>query len=121
MQSASVESILNYWKNTLGWKRTGYHVLIEPNGLIHYLLPFDKVSNGVKGYNLESIHIAYIGGKDFDDRTEKQKESIIRAIKEALDYARPHIPIIQGHRDFGVPKLCPQFDAREEYLWLRQN
>ena len=121
-QNASVQSIQRYWRENLGWKSPGYHVLIEANGLMHYLQPFDKPTNGVKGWNANSIHISYIGGKDIDNRTEKQKESIVRAIKEALDYAYPHIPIIQGHRDFpNVTKACPRFDAKTEYSYLRNS
>lgn len=122
LQSAKVESIQKYWRESLGWKSPGYHVLIEPSGLSHYLQPFDKPTNGVKGWNANAIHISYIGGKDFDDRTQYQKDAIIRAIKEALEYARPHIPIIQGHQDFqGVTKACPNFNAIEEYKHLRNG
>lgn len=120
-QNATVQSIQNYWRKDLGWRNPGYHRLIDAEGLIHNLFPFDRVSNGVRGYNRDSIHISYIGGKKFDDRNERQKDAIIMAIQCALDYALPHIPIIQGHRDFGVPKTCPRFDAKEEYLWLRGN
>ena len=121
-QSAKVESIQNYWRNTLKWKSPGYHILIEANGTRHYLQPFDKPSNGVRGFNQESIHISYIGGVDakgkaIDNRTEKQKASILIAIKEAMEYAKTK-PIIQGHRDFpNVAKDCPSFDC-SEYAWI---
>lgn len=122
VQNAKVESIQKYWRENLGWKSPGYHILIQADGTMHYLQPFDKPTNGVKGWNANSIHISYIGGKDKDDRTDEQKESIIRAIKEALEYARPHIPIIQGHRDFAnVSKNCPNFNAIEEYKHLRNG
>lgn len=117
-QNAKVESIQNYWKNTLKWKSPGYHILIEADGTRHYLQPFDLPTNGVKGFNQNSIHISYIGGLNGDDRTEAQKASILIAIKEAMEYAKTK-PIIQGHRDFpNVTKLCPQFNAKEEYSWI---
>lgn len=119
-QGATVGAIQNYWKNTLGWKSPGYHVLIDSNGTANYLQSFDSPTNGVKGFNSNSIHISYIGGKDFDDRTDMQKQVILRVIKEALEYSMPHIPIIQGHRDFrDVKKACPQFNAKDEYKHLR--
>ena len=115
-----VHSIENYWRTVLGWKNPGYHILIEDDGTMHYLTSFNNVTNGVKGFNRESIHIAYIGGQHQDDRTEMQKQGIILAIKQALEYASPNIPIIQGHRDFpNVAKACPQFDAKIEYAYLR--
>ena len=119
--NASVQAILNYWKS-IGWKRVGYHILIEEDGTAHQLAPFSEITNGVKGFNMESIHISYIGGidkkgKPMDTRTEAQKASILKAIKEALEWSGKKL-IIQGHRDFGVNKACPSFDAKAEYKWI---
>lgn len=125
-QNAKVESIQNYWKNYLKWKSPGYHILIEADGSRNYLQSFDIPSNGVKRFNNVSIHISYIGGVDsknnpVDNRTEKQKVSILTAIKEAMDYCvkTGSKPIIQGHKDFpNVKKACPSFDSKKEYLWI---
>ena len=124
--SAKVEAIQNYWRNTLKWRSAGYHVLIEENGTRHYLQPFDKPTNGVRGFNQNSIHISYIGGVDaigkaIDNRTEAQKAGILIAIREAMEYAVKGggKPIIQGHRDFeGVGKDCPSYNAKAEYSWI---
>jgi N-acetylmuramoyl-L-alanine amidase len=113
------EAILNYWKNTLKWKTVGYHRLIDANGVIHELAKFEQITNGVKGYNSESIHFSYIGGIDEsgrpkDTRTLKQKESLLYLIKQA----KKQFPnaIVQGHKDFkGVAKACPSFEAKNEY------
>lgn len=112
------EAILNYWKNTLKWSTVGYHRLIDSNGVIHELAKYEQVTNGVKGYNSNSIHFSYIGGIDEsgrpkDTRTIKQKESLLYLIKQA----KKQFPnaIVQGHRDFGANKACPSFDAKSEY------
>lgn len=113
------EAIINYWKNTLKWKTVGYHRLIDANGVIHELAKYEQVTNGVKGYNSESIHFSYIGGIDEsgrpkDTRTIKQKESLLYLVKQA----KKQFPnaIVQGHKDFkGVAKACPSFDAKSEY------
>ena len=113
------EAILSYWKNTLKWKTVGYHRLIDANGVIHELAKFEQITNGVKGYNSESIHFSYIGGIDEsgrpkDTRTLKQKESLLYLVKQA----KKQFPnaIIQGHKDFkGVAKACPSFEAKNEY------
>jgi N-acetylmuramoyl-L-alanine amidase len=113
------EAILNYWKNTLKWKTVGYHRLIDANGVIHELAKYEQITNGVKGYNSESIHFSYIGGIDEsgrpkDTRTIKQKESLLYLIKQA----KKQFPnaIVQGHKDFkNVAKACPSFDAKSEY------
>lgn len=113
------EAILNYWKNTLKWKNVGYHRLVDANGVIHELAKYEQVTNGVKGFNSNSIHFSYIGGIDVagrpkDTRTIKQKESLLYLVKQA----KKQFPnaIVQGHRDFkGVVKACPSFDAKSEY------
>lgn len=119
--NATVAAIQRHWKDVLGWKSPGYHLLIESNGTIHRLLPFDGVANGVKGFNNHSVHISYIGGitkegKPVDNRTAAQKEAILVCIKEVKEWADNKALIIQGHRDFpNVNKACPCFDAKAEY------
>lgn len=120
-QTTSVMAIQRYWKESLGWKSPGYHLLIEPNGTIHKLMDFNGVANGVKGFNKESIHISYIGGVDkqgkpVDNRTAVQKQAILKCIKEVIEWSDNKCLIIQGHRDFpNAKKACPCFDAKAEY------
>lgn len=114
-----------------GWKNPGYHYVISPDGAITQLLDEQQVSNGVKGYNQTSINVAYIGGIDsngkaIDNRTEAQKASLIRLLKE-LRGRYPNAQIL-GHRDISPDtnhngkvdsweriKECPCFDAMIEY------
>jgi N-acetylmuramoyl-L-alanine amidase len=120
-QTATVAAIQRYWRDSLGWKSPGYHLLIEPNGTIHRLLDFNGIANGVRGFNKESIHISYIGGVDkngrpVDNRTAVQKEAILLCINEVLEWSDNKCLIIQGHRDFpNANKACPCFDAKAEY------
>jgi N-acetylmuramoyl-L-alanine amidase len=119
--SASVAAIQRHWRDTLGWKNPGYHLLIEPNGTIHRLLPFDSIANGVRGFNNHSVHISYIGGitiegKPVDNRTNAQKKAILLCINEVKEWSDNKTLIIQGHRDFpNQNKACPCFDAKAEY------
>lgn len=114
-----IQSIQNYWKNNLGWKNPGYHYIIDRFGNVVNLLPIELVSNGVQGYNSQIINISYVGGidksgKPKDTRTEEQKQSILKLLKE-LRVKFPKAKI-QGHRDFpNVKKACPSFDAKKEY------
>jgi len=118
-QSAKPQSIINYWKNNLGWKSPGYHRLIEADGTINELSSFENPTNGVAGHNSDSIHISYIGGVDVknnpvDNRTAEQKCAILHCISEARKLY-PNAKIL-GHRDFPkVAKACPSFDAVNEY------
>jgi N-acetylmuramoyl-L-alanine amidase len=118
-QTATVQSIQKYWKENLGWKSPGYHHIIEPSGEIVTLADDERVCNGVKGHNANSIHISYIGGvngkKAVDNRTEAQKQAQISLITHYKE-KYPGI-IVLGHRDFvGVSKSCPSFDVKS---WLR--
>lgn len=112
-QNVKVETILNNWMRK-GWKRPGYHYLIDKDGIIHNLHPEEQFSNGVKGYNMQTINVCYIGGKDVDDRTDAQKAIMLGLLKH-LKGKYPNA-LIQGHRDFpNVNKACPRFNAKEEY------
>lgn len=130
-QTQKVKDILNYWKVALGWKSPGYHVIVEPDGTAHELQNIAEPTNGVKGFNANSIHISYIGGVDpngnpIDNRTPQQKEVILRYLK-AWKKRFPNARIL-GHRDFSPDKNgngrvdpwerikgCPSFNAIPEY------
>ena len=118
---AKIENIQNYWRKNLGWKSPGYHYVIKSDGEIVPLLSIDKISNGVAGYNSHIINISYIGGIDKtgnpkDTRTEEQKSSILKLLKD-LKKRFPSAKI-QGHRDFPkVAKACPSFDVKQ---WLNE-
>lgn len=129
-QKQSVADLLAEFKRK-GWRNPGYHVVITPDGKCHQLLDYEKVSNGVQGYNSTSINVAYMGGIDangkaVDNRTEAQKASLVKLLKEL----RGHYPNAQilGHRDISPDtnhngkvdsweriKECPCFDAMIEY------
>jgi N-acetylmuramoyl-L-alanine amidase len=114
----------------LGWKTYVYHYLIGADGTVENLVDISKPSNGVAGYNSNSIHVCYKGGwNGKDTRTAAQREAllrILRMLKSQFKYAK-----IRGHRDFSPDKngdgiitsnewvkLCPCFDAKSEYAAL---
>ena len=120
-QTTTIQSIQNYWRNTLKWRSAGYHQIITPDGKITRLAPDSAICNGVAGHNSTSLHVSYIGGvngsKAVDNRTEAQKAALIQVLTE-WKRLYPNA-IIQGHRDFkGVAKACPSFDAKTEYKSL---
>ncbi len=139
-----VASIQRFWKQTLGWKSPGYHVLIDLDGKKHYLQDFNKPTNGVRSYNGETLHVSYIGGVDpndytkaVDTRTPDQKKAILEVIIEMITYLKEngkdvtHELMVLGHRDFSPDqngdgviasweriKECPSFNAIDEYEWI---
>ena len=114
-----------------GWKNPGYHYVVDKDGKITQLLDEGKISNGVKGFNSVTVNVAYIGGIDssgnaIDNRTDGQK----KALRQLLANLKKKYPdaVVQGHRDFSPDangngriephewvKMCPCFNAREEY------
>lgn len=115
-QSAKVESIQRYWREVLKWRNPGYHWVILPNGSLRILQDISKPTNGVAGYNANSIHISYIGGLHGDDRTEAQRKAMYELVKKLMkDFPKANV---RGHRDFpGVSKSCPNFDVK---TWLKE-
>lgn len=108
-----------------GWRRVGYADLVNLDGSLVTLHPFDtdddidpwEVTNGVRGYNGKARHVVYAGGLDenFDP-----KDTRTRAQELALsDYVRymvlrhPHIKV-GGHNQFSN-KDCPSFNVP---MWL---
>lgn len=132
-QSMTIEGLKQEFRRK-GWVNPGYHYVVSPDGKITQLLDEDKVSNGVKGFNSVSINVAYIGGidtngKPTDNRTDEQKASL-RSLLKMLHKKYP-TAVIQGHRDFSPDlnkdgkitpnewmKVCPCFNAKEEYANL---
>ena len=122
-QNATVEGILKYWRENLGWKNPGYHLIVKPDGSWTYLHDFNKISNGVRGYNSTSINISYIGGVDengkaIDNRTEQQEyifENLYFLFKDKLPDVTFH-----GHNEFSN-KRCPSYDVSVEIAKYEKN
>lgn len=134
-----IDSMMSFWKNVLGWKSPGYHIVVDLDGSRICVHPISKPSNGVKGRNHDAVHLSYIGGVEREDyskakdtRTESQKAGLIQAIHDVLDELMEYQDVsdikIQGHRDASPDqngdgvissweriKECPSFDAIPEY------
>lgn len=120
-----------------GFRACGYHIYIRKDGTRHIGRPFDSVgAHAGKIHNPHSIGICYEGGLDSkgkakDTRTELQKITLIKSIKEAIAYAGGNVKSIVGHRDLSPDlngngivepsewiKQCPCFEAKPEYQYL---
>ena len=104
-----------------GMRCIGYHFYIRKDGFIHSTRPLETVGAHARGYNAESIGIAYEGGLSpqglpADTRTPKQKHSLralIRTLKKEFAIER-----VCGHRD-----LSPDRNGNgivESTEWLKQ-
>lgn len=120
-KNAKVKDIQDYWHNVKGWQNPGYHKMILPDGKVEVLQIDGLPTNGVKGHNANSLHVAYIGGLDEQDRhtdtrTEAQKYALMKVVREWIK-KYPDAEL-KGHRDFeGVSKSCPNFKVtKKEFI-----
>lgn len=109
---------IDRWHKAKGWRGVGYHYVIHLDGSIHKGRDESVIGAHCSGQNTNSIGICYVGGlaKDGktpkDTRTDAQKQSLIKLLKE-LKAKYPNATI-HGHREFAA-KACPSFDAKNEY------
>lgn len=120
-QNTTIDSIRRYWQR-IGWRNVGYHLIIKSDGTYERLAEDSQITNGVTGYNRNSIHISYIGGidasnKPSDNRTREQRETM-RTLVRTLKSKYPNAEVL-GHRDFpNARKACPSFDVK---TWLTEE
>lgn len=110
--------IIRQWHLQRGFSDIGYHYVIYRDGSIHIGRDESIIGAHCTGHNTNSIGVCYIGGcasdgkTPKDTRTTKQKQSLVKLLKE-LKTKYPQASI-HGHRDFSS-KACPSFDATKEY------
>lgn len=113
----TVETIRE-WHLIKNFSDIGYHYVIYRDGSIHKGRDESISGAHCTGHNTISIGVCYIGGNDIntgkpkDTRTDAQKRSLIRIIKE-LKEKYPDAKVYP-HYKF-ANKACPCFDAEKEY------
>lgn len=111
--------------NGRGWKRGGYHYIVEKDGSVHYMIDESQISNGVANKNSICINISYCGGVKQDangrnvntaiaqdTRTDAQRTALKNLVSQ-LKGKYPKATVV-GHHYF-ASKACPSFDAGKEY------
>lgn len=162
---SGVRNIESFWhrptaQGGLGWNAKGYGAIIELNGTIWYLhrndnqiggysteysaSAFEFVTNGVRGFNRNTVNFATIGGVEQvgtkwvpkDTRTDEQKASQLILTQQYFDWLNKNGGNVTrskafGHRDFSKDtngngvidsweriKECPSYDVVSEFGWL---
>lgn len=104
-----------------GWRRGGYHWLVEKDGQAVQLYSDAIITNGTYPYvglgirvsNRNSVHICYSGGvgalmEAADNRTVAQRVALARLIHDYVA-AYPNLRVL-GHNQVR-PKACPAYWA----------
>lgn len=119
----------------MGLVETGYHYIIERDGMIVSPRPLEQIGSAAPGFDLDSIHICLVGGRDklehpdgcqfveqpADNFTPEQRQALFITI-QLIRQAYPALPIF-GHDEvqrFKRPGAkCPCLDMdelRHDYL-----
>lgn len=108
---------IDKWHKAQGWKKIGYHYVIDLDGTIEKGREESEIGAHCTGKNKNSIGVVYIGGLDKngkpkDTRTKEQKEALWELLRQLLiKYPKA---TIHGHNEFSN-KACPCFDVTKEY------
>lgn len=111
----------------MGLVETGYHFIIERDGMIVSPRPLEQIGAAAPGFDLDSIHICLVGGRDnwnvgaephvrpSDNFTPEQRQALFITI-QLIRQAYPALPIY-GHDEvqrFKRPGAkCPCLDMDE--------
>ena len=116
-RDVQISEIKKWHVEERNWSDIGYHYVVLLDGTLEIGRPIPRNGAHVKGHNKNSVGIAYVGGTDStgqpkDTRTAQQKFTL-KVLLKTLRSVYPGAKIY-GHRDFSS-KVCPSFDAKEEY------
>lgn len=110
-------SDIENWHKARGFKKIGYHFVIDLDGTIERGRRLCEVGAHCEDHNKNSIGVCYIGGKrngvHEDTRTQAQKIAM-EILVASLCTMFPNISRVCGHRDY-ANRACPCFDAVKEY------
>lgn len=127
-RAISADDIKRWHLQERKWRVVGYHYLIALDGTIVQLHEHNdddlidnwEITNGVKGFNSQSIHIVYAGGcaktkpknvkwyPPKDTRTLAQKKAMEQLVKRLV---QEHTSIkVCGHNQL-ANKACPSFNV----------
>ena len=113
------------WHLARGFSDVGYHFIVRLDGTIEAGRPEWAVGAHCveAGMNRRSIGVCYIGGmnkdmsRPMDTRTEAQKRSLVKLVRQLQVKYGIADSSVYGHRDFAA-KACPSFDVKDLLKWV---
>lgn len=113
------------WHRAQGWQDIGYHYVIDLDGTVEVGRNEQYIGAHCNGKNSISIGICYVGGLDskgnpIDTRTQEQKTSMLKLVKELLDKYELTKNDVHCHNEF-AKKACPCFNIgtfRKEFEYM---
>lgn len=106
-----------------GWRKIGYHFVVEIDGSVREGRQLEEIGAHVEGNNAKSIGICMVGTDKFTDAQWQSLRTLVADLQQRFSKAETC-----GHRDFSPDrngdglidawewfKLCPGFDVK---AWL---
>lgn len=96
----------------LGWKTSGYHEVILPNGDVQLCYDASVITNGVGGQNSHTYHICVVGNGKF---TAAQERTFNERAEIAMQLFNLNASDVLGHNEFPGHRsnACPGIDMNQ--------
>ena len=97
-----------YWKNTLGWNRGGYHFYIDADANIWQNYDYERITWGVYNNNGYVVHISVEAGNgnDYSPEQVAAREWLTRKIMADLNISASNV---KGHNEIYNKSSCPGY------------
>ena len=101
-----------YWKNTLGWDRGGYHFYIDVDGNIWQNYDYERITWGVYNNNGYCVHISVEAGSgtDYSDVQIAARDWLTRKIMGDLSVPASKV---KGHWEVYNNSDCPGYSKSQ--------
>ena len=101
-----------YWKNTLGWDRGGYHFYIDADGNIWQNYDYERITWGVYNNNGYCVHISVEAGNgnDYSQAQIDAREWLTRKIMGDLNVPASKV---KGHWEVYNNSACPGYSKEQ--------
>lgn len=95
----TIESHENYWRDTHGWDRGGYHYYIDSQGVLHWNYNYERITWGVASNNDYTVHVSLEGNSatDFSEAQLKARDWITRKMMSELSISPNNV---MQHKEF---------------------
>lgn len=118
--------VIDGWHREKGWRKIGYHYVIETDGFVKAGRDLEEVGAHVEGSNARTVGICMVGTDRFSAEQWNSAAALVRELREKYRDAT-----VMGHRDYspdrdgdGVVepweflKICPGFSVSD---WIERG
>lgn len=106
-----------------GFKKIGYHVVIEPDGSVEHGRGLNEIGAHVEGHNTGNIGICLIGRSRYTRAQFKSLHYYIHGLMQTYDEIKPWNIYVHNEFDTAIKqgKTCPGFRSAILTYWYTAN